>query len=348
MRADRGHGDARRRDGHDDGARSIRRTASRRPTSWSSWRRSRRSTAASTRATCATKGRRSSTSVRRGDRRSASRAGMPVEIFHLKARYAPGWGMLMAAGGTADRGGARARRGRRRGHVRLHGRRHRARDHDPELGVRGRRRSAHGAARGSRDPRAAQARGARRLARAGGTSSRPAGGWDGSRARERAQPEVRRIPHQSIAQIGAADGQGSRRRRVGHRVARGPSRVMAIYHMMGEPDIETALRFPWTSIGSDAGAAREVRRDRRDRAAAPARLRQLPARDRRVRQEAPRAHARGGGAQDDVVAGDADAARRPRRDRARAMGPTSRSSTTTRSQDRATYEQPTESPTGID
>jgi N-acyl-D-aspartate/D-glutamate deacylase len=30
---------------------------------------------------------------------------------------------------------------------------------------------------------------------------------------------------------------------------------MAIYHMMSEPDVETALRFPWTSIGSDAGAS---------------------------------------------------------------------------------------------
>lgn len=30
---------------------------------------------------------------------------------------------------------------------------------------------------------------------------------------------------------------------------------MAIYHMMSEPDIEEALRFPWTSIGSDAGSA---------------------------------------------------------------------------------------------
>jgi N-acyl-D-amino-acid deacylase len=38
-------------------------------------------------------------------------------------------------------------------------------------------------------------------------------------------------------------------------VAEGRGRVMAIYHMMSEPDIETALRFPWTSIGSDAGAA---------------------------------------------------------------------------------------------
>ncbi|MFP5356675.1 MAG: amidohydrolase family protein, partial [Gemmatimonadota bacterium] len=38
-------------------------------------------------------------------------------------------------------------------------------------------------------------------------------------------------------------------------VAQGTGRVMAIYHMMSEQDIETALRFPWTSIGSDAGAA---------------------------------------------------------------------------------------------
>ncbi len=37
-------------------------------------------------------------------------------------------------------------------------------------------------------------------------------------------------------------------------VLQGERRVMAIYHMMSERDIETALRFPWTSIGSDAGA----------------------------------------------------------------------------------------------
>ena len=38
-------------------------------------------------------------------------------------------------------------------------------------------------------------------------------------------------------------------------VVQGDGRVMAIYHMMSEQDIETALSFPWTSIGSDAGAA---------------------------------------------------------------------------------------------
>lgn len=41
-------------------------------------------------------------------------------------------------------------------------------------------------------------------------------------------------------------------------VAQGQGRVMAIYHMMSEQDIETALRFPWTSIGSDAGASVQV------------------------------------------------------------------------------------------
>ncbi|MFL6469176.1 MAG: amidohydrolase family protein [Pyrinomonadaceae bacterium] len=41
-------------------------------------------------------------------------------------------------------------------------------------------------------------------------------------------------------------------------VAAGKDRVLAIYHMMSEQDIETALRFPWTSIGSDAGAATKL------------------------------------------------------------------------------------------
>ena len=38
-------------------------------------------------------------------------------------------------------------------------------------------------------------------------------------------------------------------------VAQGKGRVLAIYHMMGEQDVVTALKFPWTSIGSDSGAA---------------------------------------------------------------------------------------------
>jgi N-acyl-D-aspartate/D-glutamate deacylase len=38
-------------------------------------------------------------------------------------------------------------------------------------------------------------------------------------------------------------------------VAQGNGRVMAIYHMMSEDDVHWALQLPWTSVGSDAGAA---------------------------------------------------------------------------------------------
>jgi N-acyl-D-aspartate/D-glutamate deacylase len=38
-------------------------------------------------------------------------------------------------------------------------------------------------------------------------------------------------------------------------VGEGEGRVMAIYHMMSEEDVQWALQRPWISIGSDAGAA---------------------------------------------------------------------------------------------
>ena len=102
-------------------------------------------------------------------------------------------------------------------------------------------------------------------------------------------------------------------------VAQGSGRVMAIYHMMSEADMETALGFPWTSIGSDAGAA--LRPGGQDRPACRTRgLRQLSARDRALRERARRADARAGDPQDDVVAGDADATRRSRRDPRRLLG----------------------------
>ena len=100
----------------------------------------------------------------------------------------------------------------------------------------------------------------------------------------------------------------------------GHGRVMAIYHMMTEPDVETALRFPWTSIGSDAGASATEGGQDPTGPHAPARVRQLSARHRALRPRARRAHARGGHPQDDVVAGHADAPRRPRRDPRRPLG----------------------------
>jgi len=38
-------------------------------------------------------------------------------------------------------------------------------------------------------------------------------------------------------------------------IVRSNGRVSALYYLMTEPDIETALKFPWTSLGSDASAS---------------------------------------------------------------------------------------------
>lgn len=37
-----------------------------------------------------------------------------------------------------------------------------------------------------------------------------------------------------------------------------PKRALAIFFMMSEADVETGLKFPWTSIGSDAAATAEL------------------------------------------------------------------------------------------
>ena len=51
---------------------------------------------------------------------------------------------------------------------------------------------------------------------------------------------------------------------------------MAIYHMMSEQDVITALKFPWTSIGSDAGASLNPNAVDTLKPCSPTRLWQLP------------------------------------------------------------------------
>jgi N-acyl-D-aspartate/D-glutamate deacylase len=81
-----------------------------------------------------------------------------------------------------------------------------------------------------------------------------AGGWDGvvlvnARNEENAHFEGKSIS--TIAQEWGKDPADA----AWDLVAAGQGRVMAIYHMMGEDDVAWALQRPWTSIGSDAGAA---------------------------------------------------------------------------------------------
>jgi N-acyl-D-amino-acid deacylase len=84
-----------------------------------------------------------------------------------------------------------------------------------------------------------------------------AGGWEGVVLVNARNPANAKYEQKNIAQIAREVGRDPADA-AWDLVAEGQGRVMAIYHMMSEADIETALRFPWTSIGSDAGAVAEI------------------------------------------------------------------------------------------
>ena len=179
--------------------------------------------------------------------------GLPVEIFHLKAAHQPGWGTLMSeAGRTID-----AARGR-------------GVDVAADMYVY----TAGGTGLEATIPAWAQEGGrAALLQRLADPATRArlkqevitgspgwsnlveaAGGWSGVVLVNARNADNARFEGKSIADIAKlvnkdpADAAWDL-------VAQGSGRVMAIYHMMSEADVETGLRFPWTSIGSDAGAA---------------------------------------------------------------------------------------------
>ena len=185
----------------------------------------------------------------------AERAGLPGEVFHLKVAYKPGWGVLMdsvrrtveaarargvdvaadmylyTAGGTgleatipawAHEGGADSLR---------------ARLADPQVRARLKREIVTGSP------------GWWNIVEA-------AGGWDRVVLVNARNPANAKYQQRTIADIARETGKDPADA-AWDLVTEGRGRVMAIYHMMSEQDIETALRFPWTSIGSDAGAIAE-------------------------------------------------------------------------------------------
>ena len=203
----------------------------------------RRSTAASTRATSAAKGKEVVQSVNEAIT-IGEKAGLPVEVFHLKVAHEPWLGhRCMDSVRMIDRCRARARR-RRRGGLYVY-----------TAGGTGLEATipswAFEGGIDSLKARLANPATRARLKREQKTGSpgwwniiEAAGGWDGVvlvNARNPAQREVR-------AEVARADREGDwarirpMRRWISWR--RGSGRVMAIYHMMGEQDIETALRFP--------------------------------------------------------------------------------------------------------
>ena len=184
------------------------------------------------------------------------RAGLPVEIFHLKAAWKPGWGTLMQkAGETITAARARgvdvaadmyvytaggtgleatiptwAQEGGRRALIR--------RLEDPDIRARLKREMSTGLPGWSNLLEAA-------------------GGWDRVVLANARNPENAKFHGRNLADIGREWGKDPADAAF-DLVSQGSGRVMAIYHMMSESDIETALRFPWTSIGSDAGASTTV------------------------------------------------------------------------------------------
>jgi N-acyl-D-aspartate/D-glutamate deacylase len=81
-----------------------------------------------------------------------------------------------------------------------------------------------------------------------------AGGWDGIVLVNAQNKENARFEGKNLTRI-AKEWNKEPADAAFDLVAQGNGRVLALYYMMSEQDIVTALKFPWTSIGSDAGAA---------------------------------------------------------------------------------------------
>ncbi|HET6701938.1 MAG TPA: amidohydrolase family protein, partial [Gemmatimonadaceae bacterium] len=184
------------------------------------------------------------------------RAGMPVEVFHLKVAYRPGWGILMDSVRQV-----------------IEAARERGVDVAADMyvytaGGTGLEATipswAHEGGGDSLRARLARPDVRARLKRELETGSpgwwnivEAAGGWEGIVLVNARNPANAKHETRTIAQIAREAGRDPADV-AWDLVTQGQGRVMAIYHMMSEGDIETALRFPWTSIGSDAGAVVQV------------------------------------------------------------------------------------------
>lgn len=183
------------------------------------------------------------------------RSGAKVEIFHLKAAYRPLAGKLMPQA-LARIAAARARgvdiaadlypytaggtglditvpnwvfaQGAKTGYERLR---------DPKIRERLKREVAAGSQPGWSN-----------LVEA-------AGGWDHVVLANAYDPKMDVYRGQSLAAIGKALGRDPADVAWDILLNALPNRAYGLYFMMDEPDIELALKAPWTSIGTDAGSA---------------------------------------------------------------------------------------------
>ena len=181
------------------------------------------------------------------------KGGLPVEIFHLKAAYEPGWGTLM------HQAGEKIEQARSRGvdvaaDIYLYTAGGTGLEAViPSWAFEG------GSAKLLERLKDPQIRA--RLKKELSTGSpgwwnivEASGGWDNVVLVNAQNKDNARFEGKSLAQI-AKEWKKEPADAAFDLVAQGNGRVYALYHMMSEQDIKTALKFPWTSIGSDAGAA---------------------------------------------------------------------------------------------
>ena len=187
------------------------------------------------------------------------KAGLPVEVFHLKAAYQPGWGTLMKESGKRIEA-ARARGVDVAADLYLYT----AGGTGLEAVIPS---WAHEGGEQALKERLANPEIRARLKREIKTGSpgwwniiEAAGGWDGVVLANAENPANAKYIGKNMTQIAQEMGKDPADAAF-DLVAAGHGRVTAVYHMMSEPDIETALRFPWTSIGSDSGASAKTAGD---------------------------------------------------------------------------------------
>lgn len=184
------------------------------------------------------------------------KAGVPVEVFHLKAAYQPGWGTLMTkAGETIE--AARKRGVDVTANMYLY-----------EAGGTGLTAVVPAwASDGGRDKLMERLRDPatrERLKKEIETGSpgwwnivEAAGGWENVLLVFAGNEENKKFENKNIAQI-AKEWNKHPADAAFDLILQGEGRVSALYFMMSASDIEMAVKFPWTSLGSDAAASAEM------------------------------------------------------------------------------------------
>jgi N-acyl-D-amino-acid deacylase len=184
----------------------------------------------------------------------AEKGGLPGEVFHFKAAYSPGWGKLMQEAGQH-----------------IDAARSRGVDVAADLyvytaGGTGLEATipswAHEGGNEALIKRLADPEIRARLKREIVTGSpgwwniiEASGGWQNVILVNAQNPDNAKFQGRSIADIARELSKDPADTAFDFVAQAKTGRVLAIYHMMSEQDIVTALKFPWTSIGSDAGTA---------------------------------------------------------------------------------------------